>query len=106
MNTDRSIRLDVSVPDLRSGAGQGGPSSGAGRQGKPDDQAQQRFQQALSTPPNAAPPAAGSAVPQPFALFGGLAQSTPATPSPVSAAMPAYVDNLLAQLMVGEGRSG
>ncbi|MFD0669020.1 hypothetical protein ACT80S_14965 [Ramlibacter sp. MAHUQ-53] len=101
MSTDRSIRLDVSVP--RFGAGT--PDTGAsGQQAQPDAGDSDRFAQAMaSPPPGPAPVAAG--LPSPASLLGSLKPAAGAA-DPLTSELASRVGEALSRLMVGEGRAG
>jgi hypothetical protein len=102
MSTDRSIRLDVSVPDLGARAGEGF-ASGSGGQGAADSQARERFDRAFAPP--APPPAdteAAQQIPKPFSLFGSM----PAEPDGTDSTPETRLDELLDRLMVDDGSGG
>lgn len=102
---DRSIRLDVAVPDFAGRMdAEANPGSNPQLPKKSaDPQAQQRFEEAL----NAKPPPAGSnntPVTTPLSLFGAWSASAN-VPAPAAAPSfePALGEALLERLMVDEG---
>lgn len=99
MSIDRSIRLDVSVPDTGARAGEG---FAPGQQREPDAQDRQRFRQALAgapaQPPAEAPTQQAPQALQPFALFGA---PPPATSAPAPQLPPAF-DDMLTRLLVDD----
>lgn len=105
MNTDRSIRLDISTPDLGARSGeQFSPGSG-GMRGQPDADAQKRFEQRLSNLAPSGHEAAGSSAltPSPFSLFGVRATQAQASTSSV---LSDQLQQMLAQLMVDDQTAG
>lgn len=106
MSAERSVRLDVSVPDFRAGLGTGlGGTGQGGTLPEPDGQARQRFEAALGAGDAPAPAAAGApavAVPQPFALFGAAA-SAPGRDAVID---PAVTDDVVQALAVRDGSQG
>lgn len=110
---DRSIRLDVSVPDFGSRLNpQDRPDSGSLLKNSADPQAQQRFDEAMAAKPTTAPLAASHTAPilAPSSLFGawnafGATPPAVPTPSPFDAELG---QDLLERLMVddGAGHSG
>lgn len=107
MTIDRSIHLNLSMPDPGAAGAdaQGSRGMGQARQ-EADPQARDNFRKALAGEP--ADAKAGKAegegeAPAPFALFGSLrAPAAPPEPSEVFA----QLDELLSGLMVGEGGGG
>lgn len=102
---DRSIRLDVGVPDFASRMdAEANPGSNTNLPKKSaDPQAQQRFEEALNEKP---PPAGSSKSPAitPLSLFGSWSASAPAsTPAAAPSLEPALSEALLERLMVDEG---
>ena len=102
MSTDRSIRLDVSVPDLGARAGEGF-ASGSGQQGAADSQARERFDRAFAPPPLApAETGAADAIPKPFSLFGSVSPEQGVSDS----TMAPQLHELLDRLMVDDEAGG
>ncbi len=106
MTTDRSIRLDVSVP--QSGTGQGGMDASR-QQAHPDPDQSERFSRAMAGPTSDTDqkvegPATN--LPPPMSLFGRPGPMVRATDRPVASDFADRVGEALHRLMVGEGRSG
>jgi len=107
MSIDRSIHLNLSMPDPGAAGAdaQGSRGTGQARQ-EADPQARDNFRKALEGEPADTPDTkARDQAPTPFTLFGGLR-----APAPLAAPQPSEVfsqlDELLSGLMVGEDGGG
>lgn len=107
MTVDRSIHLNLSMPDPGAAGAdaQGSRGMGQARQ-EADPRARDNFRKALEgAPADAQGAKAEGEAPAPFALFGGLRAAAPtAAPEPSEAFR--QLDELLSGLMVGEGGGG
>lgn len=106
--TDRSIRLDLGLPDLGPRAGDGF-APGSGRHGAPDASSQQRFEDALRGQGQPTPVPAEPEAPR-LPPFGLWASRPPHAGSPMPAQTcadaPLPLDEAVTRLMVGEGSAG
>lgn len=108
MTLDRSIRLETSVRDLGARAGEGFVPD-KGRQGEPDAQARDQFQQALEARSPAAhepSPQPSSPLAAPFGLLADVAVRQPPDEADPGLAWRRQLTETVARLYVGEGRAG
>ena len=109
MSTDRSINLNVGVPDFGARQFQTGAQSDPQcPMDQPDSNTQERFEQALagqSLPAQALPERVSA--PNPFSLFGGVQVSTPAAADAhLSADVTSRIGASIERLMVDDGQHG
>jgi hypothetical protein len=102
MSADRSVRLDVSVPDSGPRTGEGFARGTGQQQRQPDAESRQRFDDAMRATSESGERVEPPQVPQPFALFGSLPPE-----SGQDAKLLPRLDDVLDGLMVdvtGDGR--